>query len=131
MTNKKLLELAKEGQKYAYTPYSNFKVGACILTESGKTYTGCNIENGAYSPSLCAERTAIAKAISEGETKIEAVAVVGSGEGFCTPCGVCRQFLAEFNINMRVICTNQKGDIREYTLRQLLPETFILDEQVY
>ena len=91
----KLIEKAKEAMLSSYSPYSNFRVGAALLTKNGKIYMGCNIENGAYSPSCCAERVAFYKAISEGEQEFEAIAVVGDNEP-CYPCGVCRQVMREF-----------------------------------
>ena len=98
--NEVLVKAAIEATKYAYVPYSNFKVGAAILAENGKIYTGCNIENASYSPTNCAERTAIFKAVSEGVTKFKKIAVVGGPNGnlenYCPPCGVCRQVISEF-----------------------------------
>ena len=98
--NEVLVKAAIEATKYAYVPYSNFKVGAAILAENGKIYTGCNIENARYSPTNCAERTAIFKAVSEGVTKFKKIAVVGGPNGnlenYCPPCGVCRQVISEF-----------------------------------
>ena len=87
----KLIETAMEQLKFSYTPYSNFKVGASLLTKNGQIYTGCNIENAAYTPTNCAERTAIFKAVSEGHTNFKALAVVADTEGPCAPCGACRQ----------------------------------------
>jgi cytidine deaminase len=100
VTNRELLELAIEAREMAYAPYSGFRVGAALVGKSGKIYKGCNVENAAYSPTNCAERTAIFKAVSEGEREFNAIAIVGGmGEtiaDFCAPCGVCRQVLAEF-----------------------------------
>ncbi len=100
MTNGELIALAAEARKQSYSPYSGFRVGAALLGKSGKIYTGCNVENAAYTPTNCAERTAVFKAVSEGEKEFAAIAIVG-GKGeeiadFCAPCGVCRQALAEF-----------------------------------
>ena len=99
-TIKKMIDTAVGQLKYSYTPYSNFKVGAALLTKSGKIYTGCNIENAAYGPSNCAERTAFFKAVSEGEREFTAICIVGGKEGILTdytaPCGVCRQVMMEF-----------------------------------
>jgi len=100
MTDRELLQYAIEARKMSYAPYSGFHVGAALLGKSGKVYTGCNVENAAYTPSNCAERTALFKAVSEGEREFVSIAIVG-GRGetiadFCAPCGVCRQVLAEF-----------------------------------
>ena len=100
MDEKELVELAFSAREKAYAPYSGFCVGAALLTEGGKVYLGCNIENAAYTPSNCAERTAFFKAVSEGEREFTAIAIVGGKEGeacdFCAPCGVCRQVMMEF-----------------------------------
>ena len=116
-----LIELAKAARENAYAPYSNFKVGAALLCRSGKVYTGCNVENAAYSPTLCAERVAFGKAISEGEKDFVAIAVVGNTSP-CTPCGVCRQVMAEFCKKDFLIHTEGKT----FTLENLLPEGFSL-----
>ena len=126
MTNQELYEKAKQAQNYSYSPYSKFKVGACLLTESGKIFTGCNIENSAYGPSNCAERTAVFKAVSEGETKFLKIAIYGGdGEKFCFPCGTCRQVLSEFNKDIEIIVGNNK-EIKSFKLRKLLPYSFDL-----
>ena len=125
---KKLIKEAILARENAYTPYSHFKVGAALLTKSGKIYRGCNIENAGYTPSNCAERTAFFKAVSEGELQFEAIAIVG-GQGdalsdFCAPCGVFRQVLAEFcNPDFRVILGTPKN-YKSYTLDELLPCSF-------
>lgn len=116
--------------KHSYSPYSGFRVGAALLTKSGKIYTGCNIENSAFSPTCCAERTAFFKAVSEGEKDFSAMAIVGGKSGetseFCYPCGVCRQVMAEFcNADFEIILTNGK-DIKAKKLSELLPESFKL-----
>lgn len=113
----------------AYVPYSGFKVGAALLTASGKVYTGCNIENAAYSPSNCAERTAFFKAVSEGEREFAAIAIVGGLEGkikgYCPPCGVCRQVMSEFCTNDFIIILGKEDDeYKSYTLTELLPVSF-------
>lgn len=126
MTNQELYEKAKQAQQYSYSPYSKFKVGACLLTESGKIFTGCNIENSAYGPSNCAERTAVFKAVSEGETKFLKIAIYGGdGEKFCFPCGTCRQVLSEFNKDIEIIVGNNK-EIKSFKLSKLLPYSFDL-----
>ncbi len=132
MTKEDLVKRAYKAQKMAYVPYSRFQVGAALLTKSGKVYEGCNIENAAYTPSNCAERTAIFKAISEGVYDFEAIAIVGNpkdaGEKdrkFCAPCGVCRQVMAEFADPKAFRVYLGKGEeIKEYTLEELLPESF-------
>ncbi|NMA85913.1 MAG: cytidine deaminase [Tissierellia bacterium] len=123
MDEKKLIKEALEAQKKAYVPYSNFRVGAAVLTEDGEIFSGCNIETASYSPTICAERTAIFKAISEGNRKIEAVAVVGDS-GFTYPCGVCRQVIREFGKDATIIVANSEEDYRKYKLEELLPHSF-------
>jgi cytidine deaminase len=118
-----LIERATEVRKWAYAPYSHYPVGAALLAASGKFYDGCNVENAAYGSSICAERTALVKAVSEGERQFEAVAVVTEAGG--SPCGSCRQMLAEFGIDLKVILVNREGQITsETTLRDLLPDAF-------
>ncbi len=130
MTDEKLVSLATEAMDKAYTPYSDFKVGAALLCKNGKIYTGCNIENASFSPTVCAERTAFFKAVSDGEKDFIKIAVVGGKQGkisdFCTPCGVCRQVMSEFcDEDFEVILYNGK-DISNKTLSQLLPFGFRL-----
>ena len=128
----KLIELALEARDKAYTPYSHFNVGAALLTNSGKVYTGCNIENAAYTPSNCAERTAFFKAVSEGEKKFISIAIVGGKASekenldFCSPCGVCRQVMMEFcdYENFRIILGKSIDEYEVYTLKELLPLGF-------
>lgn len=124
MDNKELVKLAIEARKKSYSPYSNFKVGAAILTKSGKVFTGCNIESAAYSPTSCAERTAIVKSVSEGYLDIDKIAVVGSEEKISYPCGVCRQFLREFGNDITVICAKNEDEFYVYKLDELLPNSF-------
>lgn len=125
-----LLKKAKEMLSMAYTPYSNFKVGAALLSKSGKIFGGCNIENAAYGPSNCAERTAFFNAVSVGEKTFEAIAVVGGPNGiikdFCPPCGVCRQVMMEFckPKEFIILLQNDKGEIKEFTLEEILPLGF-------
>lgn len=130
MTDKELCMIAKEAMKKSYSPYSKFRVGAALLTASGKVYTGCNIENAAYSPTVCAERTAFFKAISEGETEFKAIAIVGGKDGEtnneCNPCGVCRQVMQEFCNNDFTIITATDSGYNKYTLAELLPNSFSL-----
>lgn len=128
---RQLVEKAIEMTKFSYAPYSNFTVGAALLTDEGEIYTGCNIENAAYGPSNCAERTAVFKAVSEGKKNFKAMAVVGGLnkkiEDYCSPCGVCRQVLAEFcDKDFKVIMAKSLDDIKILTLGDLLPESFSL-----
>ncbi|MCH5142639.1 MAG: cytidine deaminase [Clostridiales bacterium] len=125
---KNLMHLAQEARNYSYSPYSHFRVGAALLSKSGKIYTGCNIENAAYSATNCAERTAIFKAVSEGERDFVALAIVGGREGetsdFCAPCGVCRQVISEFCPKEFEIVLGNEDKFKVYTLDQLLPLSF-------
>ena len=130
---KLLIEKAFEAQKNCYTPYSHFNVGAALLCEDGTIYKGCNIENAAYTPTNCAERTAIFKAISEGNKDFTAIAIVGNKEGvkqgegdYCAPCAVCRQVMAEFCDldNFKIIIAKSADDYLEHTLGELLPLAF-------
>ena len=120
---KKLIEAARQAREKAYAPYSKFKVGAAVLTSDGKIYTGCTLENASYGMSNCAERTAIFKAVSEGETKLEALAVIGDTNAPISPCGACRQVIAEFGIK-QVAMANLKGGVKIVTLEELLPFSF-------
>ena len=130
INEKYLIEQAIEARSLAYAPYSHFQVGAALLTKQGKVYKGCNIENAAYTPSNCAERTAIFKAVSEGEREFAAIAIVGSMEGESNtlptgPCGVCRQVMAEFcSLDMPVIIAKSPADYITMTLGELLPLSF-------
>ena len=131
MDRKKLIELALEARKMAYTPYSSFDVGAALLTKSGKIYTGCNIENAGLTASNCAERTAFFKAVSEGEREFEAIAIVGGPKraqelNYCAPCGVCRQVMMEFCApeSFRIILGRTPDEYLEYTLKELMPMGF-------
>lgn len=130
MTNIELIKEAIEAKKMAYAPCSEFNVGAALLTENGKVYRGCNIESGDYVMNICAERVALAKAISEGEKNFSKIAIVG-GKGnslkYTPPCGICRHFLSKFNINMEIVLGYMEdGEIKEKTfvLKDLLPESF-------
>ncbi|WP_278848359.1 cytidine deaminase [Megamonas hypermegale] len=122
---KLLLEKAYEGRKNAYAPYSNFKVGAAVLAENGKIYTGCNIENASYGATNCAERTAIFKAISEGNRKIRAIAIVGADDEYTYPCGICRQVIAEFaDENTEIILGKKSLEYIVKTFAEILPGAF-------
>jgi cytidine deaminase len=125
MKQEELVKIAIEAKDKAYAPYSNFRVGAALLTEGGKVFTGVNVENASYGATCCAERTAVFKAISEGHREIKAVAIASDSEHFTYPCGICRQVLAEFGKNdMLVLCSNPKGEFKSYRLEELLPEAF-------
>jgi len=125
----KMITLAIKSRKYSYSPYSGFKVGACLKAVNGKLYTGCNIENAAFSPTNCAERTAFFKAVSEGVRDFESIAIAGgpdSIKNFCPPCGVCRQVMMEFcnPLVFKVILAKSEDEYREILLKDLLPESF-------
>ena len=121
---KNLVEAARHARQWAYVPYSHYQVGAALLTESGKVYEGVNIENAAYPTTICAERVAVFKAVSEGEDGFTAIAIVTSNGGM--PCGSCRQVMAEFNHKMTVIIADEKGKIiKETSLEKLLPDAFL------
>ena len=122
MTAEELIRLAREARQRAYAPYSRFAVGAALLGRSGTVYAACNVENVSYGLSICAERAAVFKAVSEGEQEFEALAVVTSAGG--SPCGACRQVLAEFNYNMTVYVADTEGQYRAFTVEELLPEAF-------
>lgn len=130
MENETLIKKALQAREKSYAPYSHFHVGAAVLTKNEKVYTGCNIENAAFSPTNCAERTAIFKAVSEGEKEFVKIAIVGGGEGktleFCPPCGVCRQVLREFAVpeDFVVVLAKSPKQYKEYTLAELFPEGF-------
>ena len=122
---KKMLRLAAEAREKAYAPYSNFRVGACLKTGSGAYYLGCNIENAAFTPTNCAERTAMFKAVYEGERDFEAIAIISDSLNHTAPCGVCRQVHAEFcPPDMPVICADRDGDYEIHELRELIPMAF-------
>ena len=119
----KLIETSLGVRRWAYAPYSKYHVGAALLTSSGKIYDGVNVENAAYPTSMCAERTAVFKAVSEGEKKFTAIAVASSNGG--TPCGACRQVLSEFGLDTIVLVVDREGNIeRETTVAELLPGAF-------
>jgi cytidine deaminase len=121
-----LVKEAMKAKELAYVPYSHFQVGAAVLTKDGKVYRGCNIENASYGATNCAERTALYKAVSEGDRDFEAIAIVSSSNDFTPPCGICRQVLAELMPNGIIILANDKGETREYSLDDLLPVRFEL-----
>ena len=123
MTGRQLIKAAKEAQAFSYSPYSGFKVGAALLCKSGKVYTGCNIENASFSATVCAERTALFKAVSEGEREFSAMAIVGSTD-LCFPCGVCRQAMSEFCGAGFKVYLEENGKPVTYALGELLPGRF-------
>jgi len=130
MDIQKQIQSAIDELKHSYAPYSGFKVAAALLTKEQKIYTGCNIENAAFSPTNCAERTAFFKAVSEGEREFESIVIVGGKDGrltdYCPPCGVCRQVMMEF-CNPRtfwIILAKSPEDYKVYTLEKLLPQGF-------
>ena len=124
MTRDELKATAVAMLDRAYCPYSHFAVGAALECADGTVFTGCNIENAAYSPGICAERTAVAKAVSEGHSDFIRIVIAGRSADFCVPCGVCRQVLREFAPGIEVICLNGKGEEKVFTLSELLPYSF-------
>ena len=124
MTKAELCQKAQEMTKMAYAPYSNFRVGAALECSDGTVFTGCNIENAAFGPTICAERTAVAKAVSEGRRDFVRIVVAGDSESPCVPCGVCRQVLREFAPDIEIICLGSDGSELTTTLNDLLPHSF-------
>lgn len=131
MDKSELIRLALEAREMAHTPYSRFKVGAALLTEDGKVYKGCNIENASYTPTNCAERTAFFKAVSEGDKNFSAIAIVGGAEdatklNYCAPCGVCRQVMMEFcdPKTFEIIVAKSPSEYKVMTLEEMLPMGF-------
>jgi cytidine deaminase len=122
MTDRELIALAARAREQAYAPYSEYAVGAALLARSGRVYTGCNVENAVYSLTICAERNALFKAVSEGEREFEAIAVVTANGG--TPCGSCRQVLAEFSADTRVLIATPNELVSESRVADLLPSAF-------
>ncbi len=122
MNSKELIKLAKKAQKMAYSPYSNFAVGSAVLFEDDKVFLGCNIESASYGATCCAERVAIYKGVSEGYKKIKMIAVVGSSD-MTYPCGICRQVIAEFCDDCKIVIASE-DDYKEYELNELLPFSF-------
>ncbi|MEW6572497.1 MAG: cytidine deaminase [Bacillota bacterium] len=124
MSYEDLIDRAFAAREKAYAPYSGIRVGAAVKTGDGSVFTGANIENASYGLTICAERVAVAKAVTEGRRDIVAIAVAWEGQGFCTPCGACRQVLYEFGPQMRVLMVNEQGQYREEELAALLPHAF-------
>ncbi|MBR2750504.1 MAG: cytidine deaminase [Clostridiales bacterium] len=131
---KRLLDEAREARKYSYSPFSHFSVGAALLAEDGKIFRGCNLESAVFSPSLCAERVALAKALSEGVTGFTAIAIVGAENGEeptnpCFPCGVCRQVLSEHvNLSGFEVVVEKDGRPEIHLLSELLPSAFVFEK---
>lgn len=125
MTDEQLLQMANDIRERAYTPYSNFKVGAALLCADGTVFTGVNIESATYTPSVCAERTAFFKAISEGYRDFVKIAVTCDKE-YCSPCGVCRQVMVEHAPNLEILLGNPQGTFKRMSIGDLLPEAFSL-----
>ena len=124
---KELIEKALEAREKAYAPYSKFRVGTALLTANGKIYTGCNVENASYPVGICAERVAMSKAVADGETEFTVIAIVGSGENYCMPCGMCRQFMAEFcKEDFEIIVAKSVDDYKIMKMGEILPYTFDL-----
>jgi cytidine deaminase len=119
----KLFDLAVKAKENAYVPYSHFPIGAALETEDGEIYTGCNIENASYGLTVCGERTAIFKSVSEGHKEIKRLAVASDTEEFCYPCGACRQVMAEWG-DFEIYLINKKGDILKTSVKELLPNAF-------
>jgi len=128
MTDRELLILAKEASENAYAPYSRFKVGAALECMDGRIFTGCNIENSALGSTMCAERVAIFKAVSEGENHFYRLAIYGESEDYCMPCGACRQVMSEFSQDMEVLCARASGGYVSYRLKELIPHPFRLGD---
>ena len=126
MTDRELINLAFSGMKQAYAPYSGFTVGAALECEDGSVFLGCNVENASYGDCLCAERVAVAKAVSEGRRGFRRIAVAANSSEYCMPCGSCRQVLAEFSPEMEVLAVREDGRYVSYRLSELLPKRFVL-----
>jgi cytidine deaminase len=127
MTDREFIDLAEAAKENAYAPYSHFPVGAALECVDGTIFTGCNIENAALGSTICAERVAIFKAVSEGHQQFRRLAIASDGENYCTPCGACLQVLAEFSPDMEVLSTRADGRYVSHNLSKLLPVTFTLE----
>ncbi len=125
MTDKELFEIAEKAKEYSYSPYSNFRVGAALLCEDGKVFTGTNVENASFGATVCAERVALVKAVSEGCKTFTKIAI-SADKNPCSPCGICRQSLVEFSPDMQVIYTSQEGYLINKNLKELLLDNFVL-----
>ncbi len=127
MTDRELINLAIGAARKAYAPYSGFNVGAAIECFNGEIFTGCNVENAALGSSICAERTALVKAVSAGRKDFKRIAVYADSEKYCMPCGTCRQMLTEFAPDMEVLCAKSGGAYVSYRMKELLPYPFVLN----
>ncbi|MEF9951682.1 MAG: cytidine deaminase [Clostridium sp.] len=124
MDNKILVDEARKAMEFSYSPYSKFRVGAALLSNDGKVYRGCNIENASFGGTNCAERTALFKAVSEGSKDFTKIAIISDSEDYISPCGICRQVLAEFGLDMEVIMAKNNGQYKMMKIRELLPLAF-------
>ena len=125
MTDQALVDMAFAMHQYSYVPYSHYPVGAALLCKDGTVFTGCNVENAAFGSTICAERTALLKAVSEGHRlDFETIAIAGTGDEYCWPCGACRQMLYEFAPELRILVARGNGDFRVATLAELMPHGF-------
>lgn len=128
--NKQLIDRAILAKDMAYVPYSKFRVGAALIDDKGRAFSGCNVENSSYGATCCAERTAIFKAVSEGSKKIRKMAVVCDQDDYCRPCGICRQVMAEFaSDDFILLSARQDGEYEEFSMEALLPSSFRFDQQ--
>ncbi len=127
MISSELAQEAIKAKEHAYAPYSKFPVGAALLTNSGRLFTGSNVENSSYGLTICAEQSAISAAVSQGERDFAAIAVACNSDQYCSPCGACRQIIAEFGLAIKVIMVNKNGDFQELTISELLPGSFTLN----
>jgi cytidine deaminase len=124
MSNEDLLKLARKALQNSYSPYSEFRVGAALLTSDGNIYTGCNIESSSFSLTICAERTALFKAVSEGEKSFSKILIVSDAEDFISPCGACRQVISDLAGDIEIILTNSRGEMKKKKTSDLLPLAF-------
>ncbi|MBR6812677.1 MAG: cytidine deaminase [Oscillospiraceae bacterium] len=129
MTDKELVLTAIKAKDNAWAPYSGFHVGAAILCESGEVFTGCNVENSSYGATICAERTAAVKAVSEGKRNFSCIAVVSDADEYCMPCGICRQFLADIAPSLRFLLAKPSGEYKVSSMEELLPGAFRLEKK--
>ena len=130
MDNDILISYAKKAMGNAYAPYSGFSVGAALLSADGEVFTGCNVENSSFGATICAERCAVLKAVSEGCTSFTKIAIVSTSDDLTYPCGICRQFLSEFMEDGEVILCDSEGNIKEYSLDTLIPFSFTLTKDM-
>ena len=124
----RLVRFARKAQKRSLAPFSHFRVGAALLAADGRIFSGCNIENSSYGLTMCAERTALFKAVSEGERKFKAIAIVSDDEGYTSPCGACRQVMLDLAGNIEIVLADKKGNIRVHTMGELLPHPFTAED---